>query len=150
MNLKMAYYGRSELLSAGSGQTLSFAPNLSRDPVAFDAALRHPLRFREAISALHDVVINDLRFKPRDKTAYQEWKKQQQIKLARSAARSSSGPRKRSCRSARQRAAGPGKGIRALPQPLLEGPADVLATTCRGTTRIVAGAGALRSGDYGR
>jgi hypothetical protein len=29
------------------------------------------------MSALHDVVINDLRFKPRDKTAYQEWKKQQ-------------------------------------------------------------------------
>ncbi len=82
MNLKMAYYGRSELLRAGSSQTLNFAPNLSRDPVAFDAALRHPLRFREAISALHDVVVSDLRFKPRDKTAYQEWKKQQQIKLA--------------------------------------------------------------------
>lgn len=82
MNLKMAYYGRSQLLSASSGQILSFAPNLSRDPVAFDAALLNPLRFREAISALHDVVINDLRFKPRDKTAYQEWKKQQQIKLA--------------------------------------------------------------------
>ena len=41
--------------------------------------LLHPLRFREAISALHDVVINDLRFKPRDKTAYEEWNKQQAI-----------------------------------------------------------------------
>ena len=82
MNLKMAYYGRSELFRAGTGQTLSFAPNLARDPVAFDAALCNPLRFREAMSALHDVVINDLRFKPRDKSAYQEWKKQQEIKLA--------------------------------------------------------------------
>src|SRR5262249_35450361 len=31
------------------------------------------LRFREAISALHDVVISDLRFKPKDKTAYLEY-----------------------------------------------------------------------------
>jgi hypothetical protein len=82
MNVKMAYLGRSSLVRAGTGETLSFAPNLARDPVAFDAALKSPLRFREAISALHDVVINDLRFKPRDKTAYEEWKKQQQAQLA--------------------------------------------------------------------
>ena len=53
------------------------APNLTREKVSFDAPLLQPLRFREAISALHDVVINDLRYKPRDKTAYEEWKKQQ-------------------------------------------------------------------------
>jgi hypothetical protein len=29
--------------------------------------------FREAISALHDVVVSDLRFQPRDKTAYKAW-----------------------------------------------------------------------------
>jgi len=82
MNLTMRYLGRSELLNGGPGQTLRLAPNLSRDPVAFDGGLRHPLRFREAISALHDVVISDLRFKPRDKTAYQEWKKQEQLRLS--------------------------------------------------------------------
>jgi hypothetical protein len=70
MNLSFAYLGRSAL----TGGTLSFAPNLTREPVAFDAALRHPLRFRETISALHDVVISDHRFKPRDKTAYEAWK----------------------------------------------------------------------------
>lgn len=53
----------------------SLAPNVAREPVAFEAALREPLRFREAISALHDVVISDLRFKPRDKAAYEEWQK---------------------------------------------------------------------------
>src|SRR5262249_46454095 len=41
-----------------------------------------PLRFREAISALHDVVISDLRFKPRDKTAYEEWKKNERSRVA--------------------------------------------------------------------
>jgi len=71
MNLSFAYLGRSALTEGA----LSFAPNLTREPVAFDAALRHPLRFREAVSALHDVVISDLRFKRRDKTAYEEWKR---------------------------------------------------------------------------
>jgi hypothetical protein len=74
----MKYSGRSQLKSSGSGQRiLEMAPNLARDRVAFDAALKDPLRFREAISALHDVVINDLTFKPRDKSAYEAWKVQQ-------------------------------------------------------------------------
>jgi hypothetical protein len=79
MRVSFAYLGRSRMLesSAGNGRTLSILPNLARERVSFDAPLLHPLRFREAISALHDVVINDLRFKPRDRTAYDEWKKQQ-------------------------------------------------------------------------
>jgi hypothetical protein len=79
MKISLAYLGRSQMLvSRGGGdQTLSMLPNLARERVSFDAPLLHPLRFREAMSALHDVVINDLRFKPRDKTAYEEWKVQQ-------------------------------------------------------------------------
>jgi hypothetical protein len=49
--------------------------------VAFDGPLKNPLRFREAISALHDVVISDLRHKPRDKTAYATWKKEEARRL---------------------------------------------------------------------
>lgn len=78
MNMHFAYFGRSALLNGGSRQTLSLAPNLAREAVAFDAELKQPLRFREAISALHDVVISDLRFKKRDKTAYEAWKKAQE------------------------------------------------------------------------
>lgn len=81
MNLKFAYLGRSTLSPISGGQMLSLAPNLSREPVAFDAPLLQPLRFREAISALHDVVISDLRFKPRDKTAYEEWKRNERSRL---------------------------------------------------------------------
>ncbi len=80
MNVKFAYLGRSAL--RGEGKVLSLSPNLARDPVAFDAQLLKPLRFREAVSALHDVVINDLRFKPRDKSAYDEWKKREQERMA--------------------------------------------------------------------
>ena len=82
MNLTLAYLGRSSLSSTAGGQLLSLAPNLAREPVAFDAPLRHPLRFREAISALHDIVISDLRFKPRDKSAYEEWKKNERHRVA--------------------------------------------------------------------
>ena len=79
MRVSFAYLGRSRMVesSVNNGRTLSILPNLAREKVSFDAALLHPLRFREAISALHDVVINDLRFKPRDKTDYEAWKKEQ-------------------------------------------------------------------------
>ncbi len=82
MNVKFAYFGRSTLSSVASGQLLSLAPNLAREPVSFDAPLLQPLRFREAVSALHDVVISDLRFKPRDKSAYEEWKKNERQRIA--------------------------------------------------------------------
>jgi hypothetical protein len=73
----MKYHGRSGLHQASGSRILQFAPNLARDEVAFDAPLLQPLQFREAISALHDVVINDLKYQPRDKTAYENWKQQQ-------------------------------------------------------------------------
>ena len=81
MIVTLAYMGRSGVRNGGRRNVVSLAPNLARDPVAFDAPLRFPLRFREAISALHDVVISDLRFQPRDKTAYQLWKQGEQQRL---------------------------------------------------------------------
>src|SRR5439155_19634483 len=42
-----------------------------------NGTLTQPLRFREAISALHDVVISDLRFEKKDKAAYEAYKAQQ-------------------------------------------------------------------------
>lgn len=78
MQVEMKYRSRSAITSTSStARLLQLAPNLARDQVAFDATLSDPLAFREAISALHDVVINDLRFQPRDKTAYQQWQVEQ-------------------------------------------------------------------------
>jgi hypothetical protein len=82
MNVKLAYLGHSGMSPVAGGQLLSLAPNLAREPVSFDAPLLQPLRFREAMSALHDVVISDLRFKPRDKTAYEDWKKGERQRVA--------------------------------------------------------------------
>src|SRR5919204_2750770 len=77
MDLTVAYRGRSEIVRGPGGLAVSLAPNLRRDRVSFVGTLKHPLRFREAVSALHDVVISDLRFKPKDKKGYEEWKKQE-------------------------------------------------------------------------
>ncbi len=78
MRVDLAYHGRSGV----TDNVLGFKPNLARDVVSFDGELRHPVRFREAISALHDVVVSDLRFKKRDKTAYREWKAGEGQRLA--------------------------------------------------------------------
>src|SRR5437764_4526398 len=74
MNLTVAYLRRSEVVQGPGGLAVSLAPNLRRDRVSFMGTLRQPLRFREAVSALHDVVISDLRFKPRDKSAYEAYR----------------------------------------------------------------------------
>src|SRR4051812_15307740 len=73
MDLQVAYLGRSAVRSAAGGLAVTLAPNLRRDRVSFVGTLRSPLRFREAVSALHDVVISDLRYKPKDFTAYRAW-----------------------------------------------------------------------------
>ena len=78
MNVTLEYNARSAVRETESGRSLAFAPNLAREPVAFDAELRDPVRFREAISALHDVVISDLRFVKRDKSAYRAWQERRE------------------------------------------------------------------------
>jgi hypothetical protein len=79
VNYELRYYGTSGLRpAAGGSQALAFSPNLARGRVFFDAELREPLRFREAMSALHDVVVGDLRQKKKDRTAWLAWKAEQQ------------------------------------------------------------------------
>ncbi|MGC4119931.1 MAG: SWIM zinc finger family protein [Myxococcales bacterium] len=73
MNLDLRYLGRSGALETASGLSLRLAPNLARPKVFYDAELLHPVRFREAISALHEVVVGDLRFKKKDKSGYREY-----------------------------------------------------------------------------
>lgn len=71
MQVTLGYLGTSGL----SDGALRFSPNLSRPPVFFDAELKKPLRYREAMSALHDVVVGDLVFRKKDRSAYEAWKK---------------------------------------------------------------------------
>ena len=78
MNVDLRYLGYSGVVDVGGGEAaVSFSPNLARERVSFDAALKDPVRYREAMSALHAVVVGDLRFRRRDKSAYQAWKADQ-------------------------------------------------------------------------
>ncbi len=82
MQLTLAYQGRSQLKRTNAGLAVSLAPNLRRDRVGFQGGLVHPVRFREAISALHDVVVSDFRFEKRDPEAYEAYKRQESARLS--------------------------------------------------------------------
>jgi hypothetical protein len=73
-----AYRGNSSVESSATATAMTFVPDAKREPTYFVAELRQKIEFREAISALHDVVVSDLRFKPKDKTAYKEWAAQRE------------------------------------------------------------------------
>ncbi|WP_440135256.1 SWIM zinc finger family protein [Chitinophaga sancti] len=72
------YSGSTQVYSNATSAGISFAPDTRREPTFFNGKLHKKLAFREAISALHDVVVSDLRFKPKDKTEYKEWAAQQE------------------------------------------------------------------------
>ena len=75
MNFVHRYFGETAATTDASGTSIGFAPDLLREPTYFVGKVARHLPFREAISALHHVVVSDLRFKPRDRTAYFEWLK---------------------------------------------------------------------------
>ncbi|HMA97739.1 MAG TPA: SWIM zinc finger family protein [Polyangiaceae bacterium] len=78
MEFEHRYAKSSSVAEGADGSALSFAPDLLRTPTFFRGAVRDALAFREAMSALHDVVVSDLRFVPKDRTRYLEWRAQQE------------------------------------------------------------------------
>ncbi|BDA73408.1 zinc finger, SWIM-type [Calothrix sp. PCC 7716] len=78
MQFNYTYKNNTTVQENGAKTQMSFSPDTTRPPTYFIGELRQNIAFREAISALHDVVISDLRFKPKDKTAYKEWRQQQE------------------------------------------------------------------------
>ncbi len=78
MEFQYAFKGNSTVANRADGTDLSFSPDIKREPTYFTGELRKGIAFREAISALHDVVVSDLRFKPKDKSAYKEWAAKQE------------------------------------------------------------------------
>ena len=71
------YLGNSTVTDSGGHSNMSFVPDASRSKkVSFAGRFRpeHVVRFREAMSALHDVVVNDQRFVPKDRSEYLAWR----------------------------------------------------------------------------
>ena len=77
MEFSYAYKGSTGISENGTNTQMSFAPDTKRPPTYFIGELRKHITFREAISALHDVVISDLRFQPKDRTEYKAWREEQ-------------------------------------------------------------------------
>jgi hypothetical protein len=73
MEFNYKFKGNSGVTSTQQRTQMSFAPDLNREPTFFVSKLREGLNFREAMSALHDVVVSDMRFKPQDKSDYKLW-----------------------------------------------------------------------------
>ncbi|WP_101690637.1 SWIM zinc finger family protein [Dysgonomonas massiliensis] len=72
------YKGSTSINSSSGSTSMSFAPDTLRHPTFFVGKLNRKINFREAISALHDVVVSDLRFKPKDRTEYLAWVAEQE------------------------------------------------------------------------
>lgn len=81
MKFQYRYLGHSTAHSTAHATQLSFAPDTLRSPVFFEAELAQQLPFREAISALHDVVLSDLRPPQQDRTAYFAWLQEHEPQL---------------------------------------------------------------------
>lgn len=79
MEFQYAYKGHSAVASQADQTQMAFAPDVKREPTYFSGILRQHVAFREAISALHSVVVSDLRFQPKDKSAYKAWAAQQEL-----------------------------------------------------------------------
>ncbi len=73
MQLTHAYAGASRIRSSLRGTDVSFAPDLSREPTFFRGQLARPVTFRDALAALYDVVVSDLRYQPKSRPAYEAW-----------------------------------------------------------------------------
>ncbi|KQV52582.1 SWIM zinc finger family protein [Duganella sp. Root336D2] len=73
MRFQYRYYGETYVSNSAASTDMRFVPDTLRAPTYFVADINKHIPFREAISALHDVVIADQRYQPKDKTAYKEW-----------------------------------------------------------------------------
>ena len=83
MKFNYKYGGSSKVQNTSGATAVSFAPDVLREPTFFVGTLDKKIPFREAISALHYVVLADFNFQPKDNTAYLAWlKSQEEIWLA--------------------------------------------------------------------
>lgn len=81
MQFQYRYYGESRVVNDDASTGISFAPDTLRKPVHFVADIQQHLPFREAMSALHEVVVSDLRTRQRDVSEYQAWLQSQEGSL---------------------------------------------------------------------
>lgn len=73
MRFEYGYRDSSAVVDTPDRTDMRFSPDTKREPTFFRGELEKGVAFREAISALHDVVVSDLRYRPKDRTEYLAW-----------------------------------------------------------------------------
>ena len=71
------YDGRSAIINGLNDTHVALATNTLREATFFRGTLGHPLLFREAMAALHDVVVSDFKYRSRDRLEYRAWLEEQ-------------------------------------------------------------------------
>lgn len=75
------YSGESGVEQGLSTGRVGLATNTLREATFFKGELRRPLAFRDAMAALHSVVISDFRYQPKDRLAFKAWLAEQDRKF---------------------------------------------------------------------
>ncbi len=78
MKFNYKYKGSTSIKNDSNSTGMSFVPDAKRTPTFFNGLLNKKIPFREAMSALHHIVVSDYRYQKKDNTAYLEWAKQQE------------------------------------------------------------------------
>jgi hypothetical protein len=69
-SVQFSYPNVSQVINEEGRSSLELAGNTKRDPVSAQGKVIDTIRFREALSALYDIVSSDFRYIPKDRTAY--------------------------------------------------------------------------------
>src|SRR5262249_20132568 len=70
-SVQLSYAGVSTVVAGEDGTSrVALYANLKRDPVKVEGRVLNPLRLREALSVLYGIIASDLRYVPKDRTAY--------------------------------------------------------------------------------
>jgi hypothetical protein len=79
--VEFKYAGQSAIVSGLTTTEAKFATNQLREAAFFKGVLGQPVLFREALAALHEVVISDFKYHPRDRLAFKAWMEEQDKKF---------------------------------------------------------------------
>jgi hypothetical protein len=75
--VQFKYAGQSAITSGLRATEVQLATNQLREAAYFRGTLASPLQLREGLAALHDVVVSDHKYRPRDRLAFKAWMESQ-------------------------------------------------------------------------
>lgn len=81
MKIEFKYAGQSAVIHGLNESRVALATNTLREATYFRGELGRPLVLRDPMAALHDVVVSDYKYRPRDRVAFRLWLEEQDRKF---------------------------------------------------------------------